>query len=467
MKFTFVLIGILCLLCLFNQGNTALDAQQTASIQIEQPYLDPNWRPEAGTSLTFEIRVTVPADFTSGTLIAELQNVTSYEGDAGNSRCTDPGSPDLIMYKTTSQNADWSISGSTLTYALSTNAIQTMSLIVSCYDYAAYGELKLTASGSGYTSNEVVIKIPKDNNGNKIADGWRNDGTVNYGQDDDNDSGPNSNTGDGITVINEYRGLYVSGTWTDTDPNAWDVFIRSDVGIGGAGALPMTIHEMGTYEVPFQLGYVYDYYIVSGEAIGRDEVGVRAIRLLGDPTLDPSCNTSGRLGEMGYGPPSYATSGCIYPNVINTTITRWKEGGRDVDIGAFTSGVIAHEIGHGVSLGHCPDFDSPNCYMWIPGDWPLAHVTQFASHHDQEYALTGSGRSGDSGASGYPPDRTYTPETGVCVRRPADVNGDCVVDLIDLLTVAANFGESGTTSDVNNDGTVDVLDLALVSEAMD
>ena len=289
---------------------------------------------------------------------------------------------------------------------------------------------------------------------------------MNYGRDDDNDSGPNSNVGDGITVINEYRGLYVSGTWTDTDPNAWDVFVRSDVGIGGAGALPsMTLHKMGTYEVPFQLGYVYDYYIVAGEAIDRDGVGVRAIRLTDDPTIDPSCNSSGLFGEMGYGPPSYATSGCIYTNVIKTEITKWKEGGRDVDIGAFTSGVIAHEIGHGVSLGHCPDFDHPNCYMWVPGDWALAHVTQYASHHDQEYTLTSSGRSGDSGATGYPPDRTYTPETGVCVRRPADVNGDCVVNLIDLLIVASHLGESGTVADVNGDGIVDILDLKQVAAA--
>ena len=82
--------------------------------------------------------------------------------------------------------------------------MQTISLIVSCRDYAAYGELVLTASGSGYTSNTVTIKIPRDENGNKIADGWQNDDTVNYGRDDDNDTGPNTRTGDGITVLNEY-----------------------------------------------------------------------------------------------------------------------------------------------------------------------------------------------------------------------------------------------------------------------
>ena len=469
MKFTNVLIGILCLVCLFIQGNTTLVAQQTTSIQIEVSDIAPTWRPYADTDLTFNITVTAPADFSSGTLVAVLQNETNYAGKSGNVAVpADEGgnlASDLKLYQTTG----WSGSENQISYTLSgTVTTQTMTLTVKCYDYAAYGELKLTASGSSYTSNELVIKIPKDDNGNKIADGWRNDGTVNYGCDDDNYSGPNSNTGDGITAINEYRGLNVSGSWTDTDPGGWDVFIRSDVGIGGACALPsMTLHEMGTYEVPFQLGYVYDYYIVAGEVINRDGVGIRAIRLTDDQTIDPSCNSTTSLGEMGYGPPSYVTSGCIYSSTINEWIERWNEGGRNVNIDAFTSGVIAHEIGHGVSLGHCQDFDHPNCYMWIPGDWPLAHVTQYASHHAQEYTLTGSGRSGDSWPTTYPPDRAYSPSTGVCVRQPTDVNGDCDVDLIDLLLVVAYFGESGTAADVNKDGTVDMSDLELVAAAMD
>ncbi len=94
MKFTYVLIGTLCLLCLFIPGNIGLVAQQTTSIQIEQPYLDPNWRPTAYSYLTNDIVVTVPTGFSSGTLVAELQNVTEYDGDSGNTTCTGPGEQD-------------------------------------------------------------------------------------------------------------------------------------------------------------------------------------------------------------------------------------------------------------------------------------------------------------------------------------------------------------------------------------
>jgi hypothetical protein len=45
---------------------------------------------------------------------------------------------------------------------------------------------------------------------------------------------------------------------------------------------------------------------------------------------------------------------------------------------------------------------------------------------------------------------------------PADVNGDLVVDVLDLLAVIAAWGGSGGPEDINLDGTVDVLDLLAV-----
>jgi hypothetical protein len=42
---------------------------------------------------------------------------------------------------------------------------------------------------------------------------------------------------------------------------------------------------------------------------------------------------------------------------------------------------------------------------------------------------------------------------------PADVNGDAVVDVLDLLAVLAAWGNTGGPEDINGDGVVDVLDL--------
>ena len=47
-------------------------------------------------------------------------------------------------------------------------------------------------------------------------------------------------------------------------------------------------------------------------------------------------------------------------------------------------------------------------------------------------------------------------ETPPC---PADVNGDGVVDVLDLLALLAAWGNAGGPEDINGDGIVDVLDL--------
>ena len=46
------------------------------------------------------------------------------------------------------------------------------------------------------------------------------------------------------------------------------------------------------------------------------------------------------------------------------------------------------------------------------------------------------------------------------VKNPADVNGDWVVNILDLVQVANNFGESDP--DLNGDGVVNILDLVVV-----
>ncbi len=48
---------------------------------------------------------------------------------------------------------------------------------------------------------------------------------------------------------------------------------------------------------------------------------------------------------------------------------------------------------------------------------------------------------------------------------PADINGDEVVDVLDLLAVLSAWGAAGGVEDVNEDGVVDVLDLLVVLSA--
>jgi hypothetical protein len=65
-----------------------------------------------------------------------------------------------------------------------------------------------------------------------------------------------------------------------------------------------------------------------------------------------------------------------------------------------------------------------------------------------------------------------TPTTRTAVSRAmtvkycrADVNGDMVVDVSDLLELLADWGTVGTLTDLQDDGTVDVSDLLLLLAA--
>ena len=49
-------------------------------------------------------------------------------------------------------------------------------------------------------------------------------------------------------------------------------------------------------------------------------------------------------------------------------------------------------------------------------------------------------------------------------KNPADVNGDGVVNILDLILVAEGFGADKKGIDVNGDGVVNVFDLVFVAD---
>lgn len=412
MKLTKFFVNILCFLCVVGFGTVGYVAESSGQARVSIAFYDLvrdlryDWRPTAGDSLSFTVKVTKPPYYSGGTLTAELSDVTSYRGQHGNKANPDPAVvSDLTLYIV--QNYGWRaerpgvLNSLTLTHPIemsnsSATTYESMTLRVDCEDYAAYGKLTFSASGSTGAADPIVIKIPRDVNGNKIADGWRNDETTadpnnnnpskNWVASWDEESGPaapNTQRGDTVTVLDEYRGLDINGTWTETDPEGWDVFILSESGLGVASSLPgMTPRLMGSNEVDYDRGHVMPYQASNSARFGK----VYAIRLKNDTDAFDRQNPDRIFGEMGLGPPSSGTIGLVFPERIRGW-ANFKGMGNHAD--TLVSQTTGHEIAHGVHLRHCPQGhgDHLNCYMWSEIDTMSPHVSQFHSHHDIDYDL--------------------------------------------------------------------------------
>lgn len=218
MKWTKVFIKTLCILCLVCFWTVGYVAESSGQLAIAVPNLATelpiDWRPKDGSSLTFRVKVTKPAHYSGGRLTATLSEVTNYHGGCGNrlSVSTYSGSiqGDLELRQDSSHNSGWrtesnltSLSHPIAMSSASSDTTEWITLRVDCADYAAYGKLTFATTGSSIAeASPIVIKIPRDTNGNKIADGWRNDATTNYVASWDEESGPAApNTQRVITLL--------------------------------------------------------------------------------------------------------------------------------------------------------------------------------------------------------------------------------------------------------------------------
>jgi hypothetical protein len=151
--------------------------------------------------------------------------------------------------------------------ATTKKAVTEAKVLVRCEDYGAFGILKAEAEDcetlkprekDAVCSQELGdndIKIPRDDNGNNIADGADQDKLKDGSKalpDKDEDDVPHSTNhkGDGLTNYEEYRGFIVkegnAKKHKRTDINNKDVFIHdvNDLKTGNFSASGLTVHRI-------------------------------------------------------------------------------------------------------------------------------------------------------------------------------------------------------------------------------
>ena len=140
------------------------------------------------------------------------------------------------------------------------NLPSSVDLRINSYDYGSIAKLHVKVTYESQTEVENSAMVPIDDDRNYIADYWQKNGfdlspTPDFigpppamwtgTAKDDLEFGPHANTqkGDGITAVEEYRGSLIGGTHQRTSPLRKDIFLISDselsmYGYGWADQLP-------------------------------------------------------------------------------------------------------------------------------------------------------------------------------------------------------------------------------------
>ena len=218
-------------------------------------------------------------------------------------------------------------------------------IVLTIKDFAAHCNIQARVKINGkwcYARAEVTgssgVSFPYDLNNNKVADSWEEEFDVTGFQVDyDEDSYPSGNAvdGDGMTLFEEYRGVFVVDPGTTnvrhvrTDPKKKEIFVIDESNIvpflEWFGASEITAYRLGEEQVYGRLGGTPDdqsYKQVNFSSTTSPGVkyAVNVIRIsgLGNP-YTPS--ETSRRGETYYiGPPINIIRTVIFPDRIHNML---------------------------------------------------------------------------------------------------------------------------------------------------
>jgi len=261
--------------------------------------------------------------------------------------------------------------------ATTREAVKEVELVVSAFDYGAWGRLKITATDEegkpvsvSYRGSQEPISIPLDDDENHIADAWEEQqGLRSKPGETDDESEPVGNgfPGDGLTLYEEYRGFAVQGAHRHAVPTKKDVFVCDETGRLEKGiALFETITDLKVHRLAkaeFPKSRVINAHHSAGPHV-VDQHGVRIIS-------GPSGLAVGVKGDdASVGPPKTVTYVQV-PAAKSCEAT----GPNDERYVADRVTEVAHELCHAVGIDHHGD-GNVGMYFWAwkqtsSGEWKL------------------------------------------------------------------------------------------------
>jgi hypothetical protein len=324
------------------------------------------WRPwpgpdenTAGDSFTVFVRIhkrDEPDEPASqrATFKFELMDVTKEPGVCMNRPTARPQpEPQFDLRIEQARNPDLRLESTQV--ARSKDGLESAEVVISSFDGAAWGRLRVTAildDGTEVTAHfkddrsVVTLTIPRDDDGNHIADVWeKNFGVFGSDASDDEDAAPppREHAGDGFSNFEEYRGFWIQGEFTYTNPNVKDLFIHDagNLGVGFFGVTGLAVHLVKEEEYGQEGGGANNPNVVNANH-DRATRGPQHLLKMVDEGMP------GAYGEATGGPGVPASI-----RLVRIDAEANRKAGEDLGFGqAFLDNTVAHELLHGCNVYH-------------------------------------------------------------------------------------------------------------------
>jgi hypothetical protein len=235
---------------------------------------------------------------------------------------------------------------------------------VSCYDYGAYGQLKVhavLANGRkvyGHLVNEksrTRVLIPyRENDSTKVAQEYKKSHAVPEAKDADDEDAPSAAkaTGDGFTLYEEYRGFCEDATHLRCDPKKVDLFVRNYIGSDAVAGIELFADITGAQVHHRLRDEEFDKtkrVMNANHGQGAHLVDQHGIYLYTDAGLNGAATHLSKAGVRGR--PVITLGIAVQPrDAATTTMTNQNAPASDA-IFAYDR-AIAHEMLHAVGAEH-------------------------------------------------------------------------------------------------------------------